>query len=119
MITVSVDEAYAFDMLSILEVKDNLAHSSDTNKNYRKMRDEIILQIGLEKFGQVKCSLDYSTLVLQNTLIYQMVNEVKLLVDQDSLACKIDAANYQRFLIKKEIQKKWFEKELKETKHGY
>ena len=80
MIKVTIDEASAFDMLSILEVKligeyklDNVKKRK-LNENYELLKGEIIQQIGEDKFNEILDSEEYRFLLASNNVVFQMID---------------------------------------------
>ena len=114
MIKINVDEGYAFDFLAILNVKAKRDKSS--LEPHKKCRDFLVTQIGEELFLQVESSLEYKNLININELIFEAVGKAA----KDKIpASYIDNLNYKRFLSKKEIQDKFFDKMQSEIKIGY
>jgi hypothetical protein len=117
MVTVTIDEAYAFDMLSILQVK--LNESIDENKrksieeNYRILSNDLQKQIGTDKFQSVIKSYLYSELVIKNKEIFDLVDITKTI---DGPPHDLWKENYNRYLAKQALQKEFFENEILETK---
>jgi len=117
MIKISVDEAYVFDMLSILEVKmkkldgEKLSVSSNTAKN---LTDEIISQIGIEKYNDIVNSIEYRELVQANQNIFDLVDESQKI---EGMAKVTDDANFARHLKKMNLQKAHFKNDLTEVKN--
>lgn len=119
MIQVSVDEAHAFDMLSILHVK-NLNSTVDRAKLVEplidKLWEEICDQIGDHLAEKIFASDEYNNLYLANEEIFKMLDYVK---QTDVPASVVDELNYYRFKVKKELQDKFFDYTLEEKKFGY
>ena len=117
MVTVTIDEAYAFDMLSILQVK--LNESIDETKrisieqNYRILSNDLQKQIGADKFQSVIKSHLYNELIIKNKEIFDLVDITKLMVGPPQDLWK---ENYNRYLAKQALQKEFFENEILETK---
>ena len=117
MIKISLDEAYVFDILSIYQVKINNFAGEKLLTTKQAMIDlthEIIEQIGQLKFDDIISSDEYKNLVSANQCVFDLVDIVK---QDDGLAKKTDDANYERYLKKIELQKKFFENDLKEMKN--
>ena len=114
MIQLTVDEGYAFDYLSILEVKSNM----DTTKysQFIQCRDNIAKEISTEKFLQIYNSQEYKDLYAANLQTFKLVDLAK--TDQVT-ASAVDKANYNRYLQKIKIQTTFFNEPLKEVKLGY
>jgi len=117
MIKISLDEAYVFDILSIYQVKINnfIGEKLTTTKEaMTDLVDEIIDQIGQSKFDIIIGSQEYKDLVDANQCVFDLVDIVK---KDDGLAKKTDDANYERYLKKIELQKKFFQNNMKEMKN--
>lgn len=116
MIKVSLDEAYVFDMLAILDVKKQLFSSEklDTVLSARAiMVDEICNQIGDDKFHEIISSDEYSNLIEANNFVFNLVDQTKA---EGGLAKQVDDANYNRYLKKQNLQNKFFTTKMKEVK---
>ena len=116
MIKVSLDEAYVFDMLAILDVKKQLFSDEKLNSvlNAREIIvDEICSQIGTDKFDEIISSDEYLNLIQANNLVFNLVDQTKL---EGGLAKKVDDANYNRYLKKQKLQNKFFTTKMKEVK---
>lgn len=119
MINWVLDEAYCLDFLSVLDVKlDKAAAESraDVQKRFDFYLNLFLEQVGDELGTQIMDSSDYSKLKDCNKVIFETLDNCKKYkVD----ALTIDKLNYNRFLIKNEIQKKYFGKAVNELKFGY
>lgn len=116
MINLLVDEAYAFDYLSILQVK----HAKDINddlkaKAYSDCFDFILNQIG-KRMYEIYGSDEYAKLYNANMMTFDAVDRAK---SNSILASEVDALNYHRYICKKALQNKFFNNNLIETKIGY
>ncbi len=116
MIKVSLDEAYVFDMLAILDVK----KASFTKEKldsvlsaYSEMTSEIIEQIGEKKFNEIIQSFEYNNLIEANKLVFNLVDRTKV---EGGLAKEVDDANYNRYLKKQALQSQFFINKMKEVK---
>lgn len=116
MIKVSLDEAYVFDMLAILDVK----KASFTKEKldsvlsaYSEMTSEIIEQIGEKKFNEIIQSFEYNNLIEANKLVFDLVDRTKV---EGGLAKEVDDANYNRYLKKQALQSQFFINKMKEVK---
>jgi len=120
MIKISLDEAYVFDLLSILDLKRTKSAGKEDNQkhieNYDTLYDEISEQITDIKMHQVIKSEEYKNLVVINSKVFDLVDLGK---DQEGLAKTTAMANYDRFILKNKLQKKFFKNPLKEAKIGY
>jgi hypothetical protein len=113
MINLTVDESYAFDYLSILEIKSN---KNGDKKNYKQCKENIICQIGLDNFLEIEASEEYHQLLKANLNTFNLVEAVKL---NPCLGDKVDESNYERYKAKIALQKKFFNENLSEQKIGY
>ena len=123
MIKVTIDEASAFDMLSILEVKligeyklDNVKKKK-LNENYELLKGEIIEQIGEDKFNEILDSEEYRFLLASNNVVFQMIDKVKESKAREAQTSKIvQSMNDDRFRLKSKLQTQFFNNKLIEQK---
>jgi hypothetical protein len=113
MINLLVDEGYAFDYLSILEIKAN-KNGDKTAYNYCK--ENLISQVGLYEFLEMESSQEYKELLEANLNTFNLVDAVKT---NPCLGTDVDKSNYERFLKKQALQKKFFDSIGGEIKIGY
>lgn len=115
MINLSVDEAYAFDYLSILDIKKN--NSEIDFQNFSKVYQSIKSQTDQKIFEEVISSDIYQLMIKANKKIYDLIDEIRIKnVQMDAKI--VDDANNQRFFLKKKLQEKFFVSELTEKKSG-
>jgi len=117
MLKISVDEAYVFDMLSVFDVKlKNLTGEKllKTIGKYSDMREEVIDQIGKDKYNQITSSIEYQKMVYANQRVFDLIDESK---NDTGLAKITDDANYERHVAKMAFQKRFFDTELTEVKN--
>lgn len=115
MIKISLDEAYVFDLLSIYAVKiDNLEGDKKKQSliNYNLLSNEIIEEIGIDKFTDIILSDEYKNLIDINKKVFELVDRAK----ESELAKQTADANYKRYLKKIEIQQKFFKTKVTEIK---
>src|SRR6056300_1568979 len=114
MINLLVDEAYAFHYLSILEVKYSNLKEEKYKKNFELCYKQLENEINWSLFSEIIESKEYSDLFDINNKVFHAVEKAK----QDQiLASEVDKLNYERYVCKMELQKKWFiNKELFEKK---
>jgi len=114
MLSLLVDEAYAFDYLSILSIKSSkgadVSFELDTNMKAIKS------QLGDELFLKIITSDEYINLYEANLKTFDAVDGAK---SDRVLASYIDDCNYQRTICKRSLQLKHFSSDLNETKIGY
>lgn len=112
MLKISVDEGYAFDMLSIAAVKWEI-NGDDFLDYYENLKQSIIDQIG-SIYYDIIISKEYNYLYRTNMKIYELL---ELIENGGSvLASSIHKLNMDRFKYKKEIQAKFFNSSLQEQK---
>jgi len=114
MINLLVDEAYAFDYLSILEVKKQ--KSSISNDAWAKCYVYLQNQFDNEKWSHMMHSKEYENMIKANELTFDAVDKAK---NNEVTAQHVDYCNYQRHSAKQNFQKKFFTSDLSELKIGY
>ena len=114
MINLLVDEAYAFDYLSILEVKKEKSKTSNDTWNtcYMYLKN----QFDSQKWLSIINSEEYKDMIKANQLTFIAVNKAK---NNEVTAQYVDYCNYQRHVAKQNFQKKFFTSDLSELKIGY
>lgn len=108
MINITVDEAYAFDYLSILEVKKN--NSPVQFIAYEKCRGDIARQIGEEYCEAIIGSKQYKNLFDTNKKIYDLIDDIRK--GREIFASVIDELNSLRYYHKTELQKIFFDSDM-------
>ena len=117
MLRISVDEAYVFDMLSVFDVKLRNLHGEKllkTIEKYSDMKEEVVEQIGKDKYDQIVSSLEYQKMVYANQRVFDLIDESK---NDSGLAKLTDDANYDRHVAKMALQKRFFDTDLTEVKN--
>lgn len=117
MIKISLDEAYVFDILSIFQVKINSFTGEKLETTLLAMSDlieEIIEQLGQEKYNDIIASQEYLEMVQANKKVFDLVDIVK---NDNGLAKETDNANHERYLKKIALQNKFFNNDLREVKN--
>ena len=114
MINLLVDEAYAFDYLSILEVKKQ--KSSISNDAWAKCYAYLQNQFDNEKWLHMMHSKEYEKMIKANELTFDAVDKAK---NNEVTAQHVDYCNYQRHIAKQDFQKKFFTSDLSVLKIGY
>lgn len=114
MIKITVDEAYAFDYYSILELKKQ--NGSQVDHIINIIKSDLEDQIGIEKFNLIINSEEYVNLYSSNKTTFDAVDKAKT---DEVLASYVDECNYLRMIYKKELQNKFFSNNLSEIKLGY
>ena len=114
MINLLVDEAYAFDYLSILDVKrKKKSENYDTWVNCYKY---LKAQFDDDKWLSMIYSEEYKNMIKANELTFDAVDKAK---NNEVTAQHVDYCNYQRHAAKQNFQKKFFTSDLSELKIGY
>jgi hypothetical protein len=114
MIKLTVDEAYAFDYYSILELKFKNSFISEDILNITK--NDLINDLGEILVNEILNSNEYKNLLESNQITFNAVDKAK----EDLVAASyVDKCNYNRMLSKKALQNKFFTTKLSETKIGY
>jgi hypothetical protein len=114
MINILVDEAYAFDYLSILEVKKQ--KSSSATEAWSKCYINLQIQFDSEKWFSMINSQEYKNMITANELTFNAVDKAK---NNEVTAQHVDYCNYQRHIAKQKFQEKFFMCDLSELKIGY
>ena len=114
MISILVDECYAFDYLSILQVKKNLDQANHT-KPWKDCFDHLKEQLGNDKFTEIIQSLEYNNLYKSNLFTFDAVSKARS--GGNISAKEVDDCNMGRYDCKIKLQKAFFpESELMEKK---
>jgi len=117
MLKISLDEAYVFDMLSVFDVKIVNLSGEKLAKTLEKMSDmieEVVDQIGKDKYQEIISSTEYEQMVEANQKVFELIDKSKF---DDGLAKITDDANYERHIAKMALQKRFFDTELTEVKN--
>jgi hypothetical protein len=112
MINLLVDEAYAFDYLSILEVKKNLSLDPQKQKAFADCKNFLSLQ--LSNFYEIYSSDEYHDLYDINKKTFDLVDLARN--NGNVTAKQVDDANMERFYRKRDLQSKFFSSQLVESK---
>jgi len=118
MIKLLVDESYAFDYLSILNIKHDMDRENKQKKeNYFKCLNFLKAQFSDKSFFQsILDSKEFQNCYRANLLTFKAVDKAK---KNKISASYVDKCNYKRYLVKEILQKKFFNNNLTETKIGY
>ena len=111
MITIIVDEAYAFDYLSILDIKKNL--NLNCAKNWENCLDHLKNQIGENLIEKIINSQEYKNMLEANKITFDAVEKARY---GSILAKEVDDANMLRHKRKLELQARFFDNKLMEYK---
>lgn len=114
MINLLVDEAYAFDYLSILEIKKN--KNPKNYGNWFSCYAYLQNQFNNEKWILMISSSEYKDMIKANESTFDAVDKAK----ENLISAKdVDFCNYQRYIAKQKFQEKFFNTILSEAKIGY
>lgn len=108
-----VDLAYAFDFLSILQVKADQLQDDISFNNFKYQKDYIAKQVKLLLFKKIIDSKEYKDLYSVNKNLWDSINLIKT---KKITAKYIDDLNYQRWIIKNKLQKRFFKTKTSEQK---
>lgn len=114
MINLLVDEAYAFDYLSILDIKRK--KKSDHYDSWINCFKYLKEQFDEEKWLSMIYSEEYKNMIKANELTFDAVDKAK---NNEVTAQYVDHCNYQRHAAKQNFQKRFFNSNLSELKIGY
>jgi len=112
MINLNVDEAYAFDYLSILDIKKNI--NQNCHKMWSNSFNFIKNQIGEEKMNEIINSKEYKNMIETNQLTFDAVEKARF--GKQITAKEVDDANMLRHKRKLELQTRFFHNILMEYK---
>jgi hypothetical protein len=114
MINISVDEAQAFDFLTILLVKEARIHTPQTHKDSISCFDSIRYQVGGVLFEEILVSEEYIGLFNVNLRLFDVLERVRS--EEKIDARVVDDLNLARWKLKKQLQKKFFGVDISEVK---
>lgn len=114
MVNLLVDEAYAFDYLSILDIKRK--KKSENYDAWINCYKYLKYQFDDDKWLSIIYSEEYKNMIKANELTFDAVDKAK---NNEVTAQYVDQCNYQRYLAKNNFQKIFFNSALSETKIGY
>lgn len=122
MINLSVDEGYAFDYLSILEVKAYIFLKEETRRTYLKCKESLLkefIKLGYSEvfYHKILNSQEYQELVFINKKVFDAVDKARYGKLDDISAKEVDSLNVERFNIKKRLQEKFFGSKITEFKN--
>ena len=104
-------------MLSVFDVKIVNLSGEKLAKTLEKMSDmieEVVDQIGKDKYQEIISSTEYEQMVEANQKVFELIDKSKF---DDGLAKITDDANYERHIAKMALQKRFFDTELTEVKN--
>lgn len=114
MISLIVDEAYAFDYLSILAIKKDF--SEQNLRLWFECEQNLKRQFSESDWLRIIESKEYKAIVDANKKTFDAVDKAKT---NDVTAQYVDYCNYERYLAKKQLQETFFSKSISEFKIGY
>lgn len=117
MLKISLDEAYVFDMLAVFDVKIKKLTGEKlllTLEKYADMANEVIEQIGVDKYNEIILSPEFKRMIDANMRVFELIDESK---NDTGLAKTTDDANYDRHVAKMDLQKQFFNSSLTEVKN--
>ena len=111
MINLLVDEAYAFDYLSILHVKKEF--NPKVVDNWRKCFLHLEEQVSKDLMDKIINSEEYLNMIEANKITFNAVEQARY---GNITAKKVDEANMLRYKRKLELQNRFFNNILTEVK---
>lgn len=103
MITLPVDEGYAYDYLAILQVKVN--KTVGDSRVFVQCFDHIAEQVGWDLHMQIWASPELSAMIEANLKTFECVDRARY---GTITAKEVDEANMERYRCKVNLQKKFF-----------
>lgn len=116
MISILVDEAYAFDYLAILEIKYDYSRDDKILEKIVDCKDHLKKQLGDELFSLIVKSNEYEDLIAANKRTFEWVDKAKT---DSCKASDVDKSNYERCKARNALQERFFANEISEVKFGY
>lgn len=113
MINLNVDEGYAFDYLSILEVKFQNINSLETSKSFDSCKSFLKSQMSPDLFDLIYESKEYNECKVANQLTFDAVEKARY---GNISAKEVDDCNMRRYNAKINLQKRFFKNEVSECK---
>jgi hypothetical protein len=111
MINICVDEAYAFDFLSILEIKKN--HSDQAMQSWHNCFNYLKAQLSNSLFTLIINSQEYREMVIANQKTFDAVELAK---SNKITSKELDETNFARYQTKINLQNKFFSNRITEFK---
>ena len=113
MINLNVDEGYAFDYLSILEVKFENINSPETFESFESCKTFLKSQISSGLFDLIYESKEYHECKVANQLTFDAVEKARY---GNISAKEVDDCNMKRYNAKINLQKRFFKNGVSEHK---
>lgn len=114
MIYMIVDEAYAFDFLSILDVRVDEIRTSECSNAFLGCYETLKAQI--DSIERILSSKEYSELKEANRAVFHLVDKAKR---DEVKASDVDRGNYERCKKRKALQERFFGGRTTEVNVGY
>jgi len=105
MISLLVDESFAFDYLSILKVKELNCSGLQPKENYKKCLSHLQERIPKSEFDKVLSSEEYEGMITTNGKVFLIIEEAR---KREIPAKVVDDLNNERYFLRKKLQKKFF-----------
>lgn len=116
MIKIEVDESYAFDFLSILQIKYEKTNKKELLQQIDSLIELIEQQIGDKLTKLILNSDEYDQVKKANSDTFDLVDKAKR---DEVKASDVDYSNLIRFNKRKNLQNKFFSNSNNEIKLGY
>ena len=116
MLTILVDEAYAFDYLAILLIKYDFSKNKLILTKAEECMAHIKSQIGKKKMEEILSSDEFKKLLDANKKTFEWVDKAKT---DSCKASDVDKSNYERCKARNALQEKFFTNKISEVKFGY
>lgn len=120
MINLKVQDVFAFDYLSILEIKYEKSQTQEAFRSYEMCSIELELEYAKRYnasfYGNILKSEEYQNLKNANLKVFETIDAVHNGLEMTAL--ELDQCNYLRFIAKKKLQEKFFIEPFTEIKIG-
>lgn len=116
MVSILVDEAYAFDYLAILLIKYDFSKNELILTKAEECTEHIQSQIGKKKMEEILSSDEFKKLLDANKETFAWVDKAKT---DSCKASDVDKSNYERCKARNALQEKFFSNKISEVKFGY
>lgn len=117
MLNILVDESYAFDFISILDVKlRRFPYVKQVNDQRDIIVNSLKMQLGESLMNEILSSDEYKACIDANEIMFDLVDKAK---KDEVTAQDVDYGNYRRCEAKKRLQMKFFNSGNVEIKTGY
>lgn len=120
MINLKVQDVFAFDYLSILEIKFEKSQTQEAFRAYEMCSIELELEYAkchdADFYGVILKSEEYKDLKGANLKVFETIDAIHNGLEMTAL--ELDQCNYLRFIAKKKLQEKFFIEPFSEVKIG-